>query len=153
VVGGIQESVAEGDRKTQLLPARIDSEPKSSADGGGSLWEAITGLQEALAKGKTKVEVVRKSQAAVGEKYFKLKQEVDDTDLSLANLSDSYRDMIGRWKNQLRNLTERLEVLEVGADVPRPRGGQNTYDHSDLDNLWHVMQREIDGLTLRLDMV
>jgi hypothetical protein len=107
----IQELVAEGDRKTQLLTARIGSKPKSSEDDGGSLWEAITGLQEALAKGKTKVEVVRKSQAAVGEKYLKLKQEVDDTDLSLANLSDSYRDMIGRWKNQLRNLTERLEVL------------------------------------------
>jgi hypothetical protein len=56
----------------------------------------ITALQESLAKGKTKVEVVWKSQAAVGEKYLKLKQDVDDTDLSLANLSDLYRDMIGR---------------------------------------------------------
>jgi hypothetical protein len=153
-VAEIQESVAEGDRKTQLLTARIGSEPKSSSeDDGGSVWEAITALQEALTMGKTKVEVVRKSQATVGEKYLKLKQEVDDTDLSLVNLSDSYRDMIGRWKNQLHNLTERLEVLEVGADVPRSGGGQNTYSHSDLDNLRHVMQQEIDGLTLRLDTV
>jgi hypothetical protein len=55
-VGEIQESVAEGDRKTQLLTVRIGSEPKSSEEDGGSLWEAI---QEALAKGQTKVEVIR----------------------------------------------------------------------------------------------
>jgi hypothetical protein len=92
-------------------------------------------LQEALAKGQTKVGVIRKSQVAVGEKYLSLEQEVDDTDLSLANLSDLYRDMIGRWKNKLRTLTERLEVLEVGLAIPRPSSGQNTYGRSDLDNL------------------
>jgi hypothetical protein len=40
-VGEIQESVAEGDRKTQLLMARIGLEPKSLEEDGGSLWEAI----------------------------------------------------------------------------------------------------------------
>jgi hypothetical protein len=89
----------------------------------------------------------------VGGEYLSLKQEVGDTDLSLANLSDLYRDMIGHWKNQLRTLTERLEVLEVGSAIPRPSSGQNTYGRSDLDNLRRMMQREVDGLTIRLDAI
>jgi hypothetical protein len=63
----IQESVAECDRKTRLLTARIGSAADSSDDSASSLWEVGAGLHEAMLKGKGSFETLRRTQAILGK--------------------------------------------------------------------------------------